>query len=410
MTRFISRATTAPLLAVLTIMVGAASPARAQTSQFHRGEPAERPSSPPAWLRPQPTAVPLQPTPAVPVAKSSEKLETVVERYDSGEVKVERQVKQDALGDFVNHGKYRFYGLTGNVLRQGRFEMGKLQGTWQRAFKPGEYSLFADAYEDQFEGPFISQADFDQDKLHGLWTITDRKGQKIIEWPFENGTRHGLAKWWYPNGQLRRTVQYDHDVEQGEVSEWNADGRLEQTKQVGGGPQAEVVWHSPGHKAAEGTRLALRREVIAQYDWWNGKVSIEFRDDPGPDPLHGVWTFYYPNGQLQMRGEYDHDQPVGTFTWWHANGCKQAEGSYENGYRVGLWTRWHDNGRRQSQGEFFENREVGQWTDWNPDGSVLELHDYGQGEELADEASPAELVPADLQDARSVQAAAKDQG
>ncbi len=237
-----------------------------------------------------------------------------------------------------------------------------------------------------------------------MWTITDRKGRKIIEWTFENGERHGVARWWYPNGQMRRELEYQHDAEEGKLSEWLPDGRLDQTMQVGGGQLLpQTAWHSPGHKAAQGARLQLRREVTAVYDWWNGKVSIEPRDDPGPDPQHGVWTFYYPNGQKQMRGEYDHGQPVGQFTWWHPNGFKQAEGVYDNGWREGVWTRWHDNGRRMSQGRFLNNLEVGEWTDWNPDGSVQEPHDTTQEQSIAKLfQSPATLAPAVIQDVKAV--------
>ena len=348
----------------------------AQSPAFHRDSTAGDFSSKPGWMRP---AAPGKAEAAnEPAAVASE---LVRERYENGTTRLEREVVLSEAGDFVNHGKYREFSPSGRVVRQGEFNQDKMEGVWQWAFKADDAPLFAGQHEANFQGPFLSQATFRDDKLHGSWTITDRFGHKAIEWNFEDGVRAGRSTWSYPNGHIRRQVEYRDDVEEGKLTEWSPNGQVTRTETVGGGRlRQQVTWQAPGQKSAEGPRYVARQEVAVTYDWWNGIVSIEPVGEPIQDAMHGVWTFWHPNGQMQMRGEYDRDQPVGKFAWWHANGVKQAEGEYNQGWRIANWTSWHANGRRASRGQYADDVAVGSWTHWADDGSLESVEDLGLGE------------------------------
>lgn len=316
--------------------------------------------------------------PADPVDATNQP-ELITERYPDGSVKIERQVVQDAEGNYVNHGPYTEYDRNGKVVRSGEFRNGKPHGKWTRYFQAGECSLFSGALEKQFQGPFVSEATMVDGQLHGTWTIRGQNGQKIIEWRFENGVRHGTSTWWYPGGEIRREVTYKNGEPDGELVEWAADGQVTNRVTFIDGRQIvhEVQWSAPGKKAYEGDYLLPRSVAVPVYDWWAGTVKSIPMGSAGQKQKHGLWIGWYPNGQKKVAGFYEADVPTGKFTWWYENGQKQAEGEYLKGEQHNKWITWHPNGQKESEAVFTAGVLTGKWTRWQADGKKVEVFDPG---------------------------------
>ena len=49
--------------------------------------------------------------------------EVIKERYPSGEVKIEREVTQDAGGNYLNHGAWKMFDERGNLVAQGEYRL-----------------------------------------------------------------------------------------------------------------------------------------------------------------------------------------------------------------------------------------------------------------------------------------------
>ncbi len=325
-----------------------------------------------------------------PITADDDKPETelIQERYPNRTIKLEREVTQDSHGNYVNHGPWRMYDEQGTLIAEGQYRMGERHGTWNRWFRGGEADLFSKAPYSQFTGPFVSQANFEDGKLNGKWTIYDSKQRKITQWDFAQGHRDGKAIWYSTNGKKLREVDYKDGEIDGQLLEWSADGNLTIKDSYQGGRKiaTKTEFHSPGHKKMEGTFLFAREVLETPDDWWTAKLAVYSKQ--GKDERHGPWASWYASGQKQIEGEYQNDAHVGKFTWWHENGQRALEGIYDQGKQNGKWVWWYKNGQKSVQGHYVMGNPTGRWTWWDESGKVAQAADLSHSEGVVIE-SPA---------------------
>jgi antitoxin component YwqK of YwqJK toxin-antitoxin module len=337
--------------------------------------------------------------PAIEIAPSKE-TDLVTQRYLGGSPKIERQVAQDAEGNYVNHGTYTMYSADGKVLKKGQFRNGKMHGRWVQYFDRDEGNLFS-AADNQFTGPFVSEATFEDGQLHGAWSIKTIAGRQIAQWSFDRGACSGKWTWWHSNGEKRREITYSSGTPDGEILEWGRDGKpCARASYLNGKHLTKTVeWYAPGQKHYEGYYLRNEATSEPSLDWWTGTAAATPAIELGPPQKHGLWTAWYPNGNKQVEGTYDRDAPQGKFTWWYESGEKQAEGEYRAGTKHGTWTTWHPSGMKESAAQYQEGALVGKWMLWKADGKLVETRDFReQGEPAARTARSASQKPVRLPD------------
>ena len=258
--------------------------------------------------------------------------ELVTERYPNGSVKVERHVTKDANENYVNHGTYTVYGTDGKVQMTGEYLWGKQTGHWTQTLAKDDGHLFADR-ENEFVGPFTSEATFTDGQLNGTWTIKDSKGQNIVEWKFEQGVPDGTWTWWSANGSKRLEATYKAGTLDGDVSEYDQDGKTASKETYLGGMHLTrtVGWYTLGRKHFEGSYLRAADLPEPTYDWWKSTVTTVAAKPATKELKHGLWVEWYPSGNKKTEAQYDHDVAIGKFAWWYENGQKQAEVSYHQG-------------------------------------------------------------------------------
>ena len=59
-------------------------------------------------------------------------VELVRERYLDGKVRIERQVTLNNDGNYVNHGAWKMYSPSGDVVAEGQYNFGERNGMWTR--------------------------------------------------------------------------------------------------------------------------------------------------------------------------------------------------------------------------------------------------------------------------------------
>jgi len=310
--------------------------------------------------------------------------EVIKERYPNGATKTERETTQDAQGNYVNHGMFKTFNERGALTAQGEYENGKRTGPWIRWYRSvTESKMLTQQPYQQFAGPFISQATFVNDELDGTWTIYDGRKHKISEWHFKNGRRHGPSIWWLPTGSKLREMNFRDGELDGEWSEWRPNGSLiGKDRYAAGRKQAlKVSHHQGGAKKSEGMYLFAKEIEQTPDDWWQCKPMTMTRT--GKDERHGPWSAWYPNGQRQQEGTFEHDLQAGPFTWWHSNGQKALQGKFESGKQDGRWTWWYASGQKSIQGDYSLGNPTGRWTWWKEDGKVAQSADLSQSEGVA---------------------------
>jgi antitoxin component YwqK of YwqJK toxin-antitoxin module len=342
----------------------------------------------PAELSDEPAPLPEQEMP------EDGSADIIRERYPSGKVKVERHVTQDAEGNYVNHGSWKMWDENGTLLADGQYRHNRRHGVWNRWYKGDESKLFSEQPYNQFAGPFVSQAAFEEGQMHGEWLIYDSKQRKISQVQFADGQRSGKAVWYFPNGKPMRDTTFRGGVIDGELRQWNADGKLavQETYQSGRKLAPKIEYYRNTQKKSEGNYLHAPVVVQTADDWWNAQLATFTTQ--GKDERHGTLTIWYENGQKQRQGDYQYDLPIGKYVWWYSNGQKALEGTYKNGKQQGIWTWWHNNGQKATEGMYTDGYPVQNWMWWKPDGKVAQKADlsHHSGEVISEKRNPREAA------------------
>ena len=310
------------------------------------------------------------------VADSAE-TEIILERYSNRATKIERHVALDDQRNYVNHGPWKMWDARGQLVAQGQFLHGRMQGKWTRILPQ------LDLGDDTFAAPLTSQAQFAQGELHGVWSITDTHGRPVVSWEFRDGKLHGAMTAWYSQGQKRFDATFADGRPHGDATYWALDGRERKKEHYQHGDQRlqSVSWYDTQQKEAEGWIVRSNLKFDIHVQWWQGTLTIARDDSKAEDQKTGTWKEWYANGTPRFSGSFREGQPAGPHAWWHANGQKMMAGDFRTGAPEGRWTRWYPNGRKQEEGSYLAGTKRGTWTVWDETGSVADVQDFsGDGQ------------------------------
>ncbi len=315
---------------------------------------------------------------AKPTEVSSDK-NTVYERHPNGAPRVMRQVTQDAVGNYVNHGEWKYWDPQGNVIAQGEFQFGKKRGEWARLYQRCESPLFDTPAFRAFQTPFTSQATFKNGNLHGEWIFVDADQHIVCRWKFVDGQRDGPSIWYYKEGMKRRQITFVAGQLEGPYREWGLNGMLTRDDQFTQSRQLEtrlITDKDTDKVLAKGQFLQPQLIMKTPDNWWNALPAAYVSQGEGV--RHGKWISWHSNGEIKQQVDYEMGQLSGKFIVWHPSGELAIDGSYHYGKAVGEWTWRHPNGLKKSQGEFVSGTPRGEWSWWTADGRLAECVDYSK--------------------------------
>lgn len=318
-------------------------------------------------------------------------VELVRERYNDGAIHIERQTTLDRDGNYVNHGSWKMFAPTGDVLAEGQYHFGRRVGLWTRWHAKNDSPLFNELPFKEFKAPFMSQVSFTDGVMDGEWVIVDANDKKVSQVSLKNGQRHGLAISWLPNGTTFRQATYENALPVGELLEHNTKtAKVERTATYTEGRKviSKTEYH-PGKKQKKSEVIYLGPETTQQAadEFWNARLA-KFAAE-GKNLRHGLAKAWYPNGKLESEGTYQYGKKSGTFTFWHENGQVAATGDYRDDQAEGQWVWWHENGQRSAFGRYQDGLLIGEWRWWNDGGKLTKQHIYDGTESASNEPDEA---------------------
>ncbi|HOX79308.1 MAG TPA: toxin-antitoxin system YwqK family antitoxin [Bacteroidales bacterium] len=323
----------------------------------------------------------------------------------------------------LSDGYQVFYYPNGNKSSEGTMRNGKPDGYWKTYNEAGK--LVSEGNRKDFE-------------LDSAWKFYDENGKKaleinylkgkkegirktwredeIIEEMFKNDIKNGLTRYLYPDGKLKKEVNFREGLEEGMSKEFDTDGRV-----------ITIITYKSG--------FITGREIINRYDNTGRK--------------HGPWKYFYDDGTLRMEGSYKHGMENGYFKEYDRNGnllttSKFADGvkqenvaelvklevrkdyypdgkikvaatynkegkpegirreyaedgtvekSYifrngimigegvvtEKGERDGFWKEYYDDGKLRAQGKYNKDLKEGPWVFYHPNGQTEQEGSYFKG-------------------------------
>lgn len=318
-------------------------------------------------------------------AGAAGEVEIVRERYPDGKTKIERQVTLDANGNYVNHGPWKMFTPSGDVVAEGHFNMGQRVGLWTRWHARNDSPVFGESQWKQFKAPFMSQANFSDGVMDGEWIVTDANERKCMQISLKAGQRHGMAVTWLPNGKIAGQATYDQGVPVGDVLEANSrTGELARAASYVDGRKiiTNTTYYS-GTKQKKTETMYLAATTVEQSpdEFWGFRLAKYASQ--GEDLRHGASKAWYADGKPQQEGFYDYNKRAGTFTYWYENGQVAATGEYKDDRAEGIWVWWHANGQKSAIGKYQDGALIGDWRWWNDEGKLTKQQVYDGTEPIS---------------------------
>ena len=208
--------------------------------------------------------------------------------------------------------------------------------------------------------------------------ITYKKGfisnrERINRFDSE-GKKHGNWKYFYENGVLKLECIYKHGLMNGYYKEYDEEGNLLAAYKYVDGEKQEFV--------AELAKLEVKKEYYP-----DGKVKIKatYNDENKPE---GVWREYNEEGEVEKSFIYkngivigagiitEQGEKVGAWKEYFDNGILKGEGYYDKDLRVGPWIYYHQNGEIEQQGIYDSlGRPEGEWN-WYYSSGILHRKEH----------------------------------
>lgn len=314
-------------------------------------------------------------------------VELVRERFPDGKIKIERQVTLDNDGNYVNHGAWKQYSPTGDVIAEGQYHFGQRVGLWTRWIGGSDAPLIGEQPFRQFKAPFMSQANFANGKMDGEWIVIDANERKVMAISLKAGERNGTSTIWLPNGKVFWQMTYEYSVPAGDMYEMNAkSGEVAKTASYDQGRKVytKTEYFPRGRQVKSETAYLSAPTVAKSLDnYWSMKLA-QYNAD-GNDLRHGKIKTWFANGQQEQEGHYTNDKKSGVFKFWHENGQLQSMGEYRDNKAEGTWVWWHNNGQKSAVGKYEHGTLMGEWRWWNDQGKLTKQQTYNGSESAATE-------------------------
>jgi antitoxin component YwqK of YwqJK toxin-antitoxin module len=87
--------------------------------------------------------------------------------------------------------------------------------------------------------------------------------------------------------------------------------------------------------------------------------------------LNGLAQEFFPDGKLQLQGNYTDGKKSGIWKQWDQDG-KYGIGSFDNDVPEGKWIFYYADGALKSEGKFRNGAQTGVWTEYTEKGDVSE--------------------------------------
>lgn len=344
-------------------------------------------------------------------------------------------------------GHNTFYHPNGKIASEGTMREGKPDGYWKTYNDKGV--LIAEGNRVNFL--LDSTWNFYDDSANLVLQINYREGKKdgirrtfrqdeILEENFTNDVKNGITAAYFPDGKIKKTVNFINGYEEGVAREYSHNGtiialiqykrgfiidreNINRTDKNGLKQGRWKYFYDDGKVRLEGIyRDDKRNGYFKEYDEKGMLTDIakyvnDERQEETPELVKlDVKTDYYPNGKPKTVASYKSDVPEGirrdydtagkvvaSYTYkegkiisegiiddegvkdgpwkeFYEGGQLRAEGMYSLGNRIGRWRFYHENGSIEQEGTFNnQGNPEGPWKWFYDDGKILREENYRNG-------------------------------
>lgn len=301
-------------------------------------------------------------------------------------------------------GLWTIYNEHGTKVEESNYREGVLDGEHLTWFENGVLSLKESYLKGHYNGTRT-----------GYWML----GGPAWEAHYNNGELHGIGRDFYPQGNVKRSIDFSN-VYNNDIKEYYNTGKLKAQGERDFGDtrdghwidyfysgvkwreanyvmghedseQAQACSQSGGKWAADAEKRQLGCGVCrvneedyrspyhrknGHWTWWHDNGVVEKSGTYREDKKEGDWIFNYATGNRMMEGAYLDDQPHGEWQSFFESGKLKFKGGYKEGVSDGMWKTFFASGGVSSEGRFVSGQREGVWKWYYEGGAVRETGGY----------------------------------
>lgn len=298
--------------------------------------------------------------------------------YDNGLVKNTVYFKEGK-----RDGPYFEYNYAGDTVTRGAYKNGELNGKYKEYFASGELSTEQTFVDGKKEGPAYSYylngniyriGKYSNGREVGKWEFYHKNGQLEL---FYTLTEKGKADGWFyelhDNGDTSRTGYLKKGKLNGIETTYSSQGKLySRTTYKKGKIKFYQFFDSLGQLISEGKKEYVVFDEFG-YKYYQGKFK-------GKKGRHGLWKYYYKNGNTSKELNYIKGKLEGAASWYYESGELESKGTYKNDELDGVYTEYFENGNLKLEGWYVDGYKEGSWKEFNIKGELIEESYYLDGE------------------------------
>lgn len=213
----------------------------------------------------------------------------------------------------------------------------------------------------------------------GFWVFFD-DGYKSAEGDFENGHKVGNWKYYYTNGQLRITENYDKDGKTtGEFISYYKNGAIKETSTYANDKlNGNTTTYNPNGTVK--SKMTFKDDKLDGVRFnYTGNGLLYNEGEIKDDKYSGYYKTYYNSGEVDLVGKTVNDELDGEVTYHHRNGKVRTTGFYAAGKQTGAWKWYDENGKLETEGSFVNDKENGLWKYYHENGKLKTESNYENG-------------------------------
>lgn len=203
---------------------------------------------------------------------------------------------------------------------------GRLKSTYlyTRGKRDGAYVVYTPT------GDVLSEGQYKAGQLDGLQKIQMEDGSRT-EIPYVNGNREGIEKSWYPDGAIAVEAPWVNGEQEGSVTYYFETGAVHSSIPFYNGKKEGVhkTFHETG--APQGDEYYRDDELNGPSRFWRidgtPEMELNYRDGK----LDGIQTWYHPTGKKSREATMLLGMPNGPWLEWDEEGTLVVEEEYEMG-------------------------------------------------------------------------------
>lgn len=369
------------------------------------------------------------------------------EYFPWGDLEVETNYKKGDL-----HGIYKSYYDNGKMYCEGYYDEGEEVGLWKFYHPNGKvknsfyysngesvghhlyYSIHGEKNADYFykqdilyktkvfnkRGEEVCAIKTPQGK--GKYNFSNIEGKIVLKSNLHGGKHHGKKQYFYPNGELKQTVEKKHGESHGPFQSFYVNGQIKKEgNYIFGVKQGEwKSYHHNGKISWKGTYVDdFVRDSVVQYFITGGVDEVAYYDANGnklyvkymhpSGKVNSVVSFdggfiqgnysnydgfgklvinrtynggenvrysYMKNGKLIGEIDINNDKPIKTF---YDNGKLASEYKYIDGLFEGKYKKNHSNGKPWIETTYLHDNVHGSYRSYYVDGTIRYEAEYDNG-------------------------------